>query len=103
MPLETFIVKTYILTLQCDACDHAEEHTVERQQNSDTATRTDLTMAQFNSAATVTEERFKQLQGWYYSYHKIEPVWDAHSRFTDPDKSDMTKKLLCPQCSKENL
>jgi hypothetical protein len=103
MPLKTFVLKTYVLTLQCDACNHEEEHICERQQEADTATRTDQTMAQFNSAATVTEERFKQLQGWYYSYHKMEPVWEAHSRFGEPDKLDMTQKLLCPQCSKDNL
>jgi hypothetical protein len=103
MPLKTFVLKTYVLTLQCDACDHGEEHTFERQQENDTASSTDLSIAEFNRAATVTEERFKQLQGWHYSYHKIEPVWEAHSRFSEPDKSNMIQKLLCPQCSKDNL
>jgi len=103
MPLKTFVLKTYVLTLQCDACNHEEEHICERQQENDTATRNDLTMAQFNSAATVTEERFKQLQGWHYSYHKIEPVWDAHARFDNPDIKEMTRTLLCPKCSEENV
>ena len=92
MPLETFTVKTYHTVLQCDACNHVEEHVFEDKDDV-------IISAEPNYRA----KRKQQFDGWHYSYYKIEPVWDAHSKFTEPDKSDMAQKLLCPQCSKENL
>jgi hypothetical protein len=33
----------------------------------------------------------------------MEPVWDAYSRFESPDIKEMTRTLLCPKCSEENI
>jgi len=93
MGLDTFTVKTYHITLTCDACGHVEEHAHEESERDNLADNVD------NRSA----KRKEQLRGWNYSYYKIEPVWDAYSRFDNPDIKEMTRTLLCPKCSEENI
>ena len=93
MGLDTFTVKTYHIMLTCDACGHVEEHVHEENDKDNLADNID------NRSA----KRKEQLRGWHYSYYKMEPVWDAYSRFESPDVKEMTRTLLCPKCSEENI
>jgi hypothetical protein len=91
MGLDTFTVKSYHITLTCDACNHVEEYMHEENDKDNLADNID------NRSA----KRREQLCGWNYSYHKIEPVWDAYSRFDNPELKEMTRTLLCPTCSED--
>jgi len=93
MGLDTFTVRTYHITLTCDACGHTEEHLHDVSDKDNLA----------DGVEQRSEKRKEELRGWNYSYHKIEPVWVAHSRFENPDIKEMTRTLLCPKCSEDNL
>lgn len=93
MGLDIFTVKTYHITLTCDACGHTEEHSHDISDKDNLA----------DNVEQRSEKRKEELRGWHYSYHKIEPLWDAYSRFESPELKDMTRTLLCPTCSEENV
>ena len=93
MGVDSFTVRTYYLSLTCDACGHTEEHSHEESERDNLA----------DNVEKRSEKRKEKLRGWHYSYHKIEPVWDAFSRFDNPDIKEMTRTLLCPNCSEENV
>lgn len=93
MGIDTYTVRTYHMSLTCDACNHTEEFVYEEKENDNFADNVD----------NRTLKRKEQLHGWNYSYHKIEPVWDSHIRFGNPEPQEMKRTLLCPTCSEENV
>lgn len=95
MGIDTFTIKTHHTILQCDVCDHVAEYEYEE--------RKDGGVPEPEYRDKQVEMRKKQLDGWNYSYYKIESVWDSQSRFSNPDLSEMKQVLMCPMCSKENL